>query len=464
MTNIKINIPKDANHLIHILQNHDYKAYICGGAVRDSILNRPVHDWDLCTSATPEEMIEIFKDYHVIPTGLKHGTITVMLHGKSYEITTFRKEAEYSDSRHPDKVEFVTDITEDLSRRDFTINAIAYNDEEGLIDSFDGAQDLLYKTIRCVGNAKERFTEDALRILRAIRFAAILGFDIDNSTSIQIHSLKDHIKDISWERITSEFCKIAQTNQFHEMLYFYTDVFTVIIPEIEPMLGFNQRNPYHQYDVFMHTLHALENCPSDDLITKLSVFFHDFGKPKSAVPDVDDPNRLHFYGHGEVSTEMTNEIMRRMKFDNETRKAVVELVYYHDSAFEVSEKHVRRWLNKIGPEQFKRLLDVREADIRGQRKEVNPERIEKVEKIRALLDEILEKDSCFSMKDLAVNGKHLIELGYVPGKELGNMLNTLLQMVIDGDIENDITALLSIADKKLNYNTTEYIEDVTCEL
>lgn len=439
-----------------MLHNNGFSAYICGGALRDSILNRPVHDWDICTSATPEEMLTILRHtyhYHVIPTGLKHGTVTVMLHGEPYEITTFRKETDYLDGRHPNKVEFVTDIVEDLARRDFTINAMAYNDEEGLIDPFNGKQDLLNKTIRCVGDAKERFTEDSLRILRAIRFAAHLGFKIDNSTSIQIHSLKDHIKDLSQERITSEFCKIAQTNKFHEMLYFYTDVFKVIIPEIEPMIGFNQKNPYHQYDVFMHTLHAIENCFSNDLITKLAVLFHDIGKPKCAIADKNDQNRLHFYGHGEISADMTDEIMRRMKFTNDIREKVKELVYYHDSQFEVNEKHIRRWLNKIGPEQFERLLIVREADILGQKEKVNPERIKKVENIRNLYKEIISKEQCFSLKDLAINGKDLIKAGYNPGRELGHTLNTLLQMVIDGEIENNKEILLSYL---LEKNTPEY--------
>ena len=216
--NIKINIPKDAQFIIDQLQKHNFQSYVVGGCVRDAILGREPHDWDICTSATPEEMLVILRHtyhYHVIPTGLKHGTVTVMLHEEPYEVTTFRKDVEYSDGRHPDKVEFVTDIIEDLSRRDFTIKAMAYNDEEGLVDPFNGKQDLLNKTIKCVGEAKDRFGEDALRMLRAIRFAAQLGFEIDNTTSVWIHSLKGHIKDLSWERIASEFCKIAQTNNFH---------------------------------------------------------------------------------------------------------------------------------------------------------------------------------------------------------------------------------------------------------
>lgn len=449
--NTIINIPKDANHLIHTLQNHGHKAYCVGGCCRDAILGLKPHDWDLCISATPEEMLEIFKDYHTYDAGLKHGTLTVMLHGEPYEITTFRKETGYSDSRHPDSVEFVSDICEDLARRDFTINAMAYNEEEGLVDPFCGIEDIKNKVIRCVGDAKERFNEDALRIMRAIRFAAKLDFEIETNTSIQIHSLKNHLKDISQERITSEFCKIAQTDKFADMVCFYTDVFATFIPEITPMIDFNQKNPYHQHTVFMHTLYAVENCISDDLITRLAVFFHDIGKPECAIIDKDDPNRLHFWGHGEVSAKMTDEIMRRMKFDNKTREAVVELVYYHDAKFEVSERNIRHWLGKIGPEQYERLLDVRVADIMGQKEEYQPQRLEKVRKMRALYKEMMKKEQCYTLKELAISGTNLINVGYKPGKELGCMLKELLQMVVDGELENDEETLVSYAERKLKY-------------
>lgn len=450
--NFKIEIPNEANLLIHKLQEHGYKAYIVGGCVRDSILGREPHDWDICTSATPEEMQKIFNKLHyrTIETGLKHGTLTVLMNGIPYEITTFRKETGYSDNRHPDKVEFISDIIEDLARRDFTINAMAYNNEEGLIDPFGGQYDLEKKIIKCVGYPHDRFNEDALRIIRAIRFSSQFEFDIDINTSMAIHSLRDKLKNISQERITNEFCKIMQTDNPANNLYLYTDVFLEFIPEIAPIMGYNQRNPYHDYDVFNHTLYALQNCKSDDLITRLAIFFHDFGKPDCATPDKEDLNRLHFYGHGKISAEIAKDIMKRMKFDNNTISKVCELVYYHDSKFEVDNSHIKRWLNKMGPEQFIRLIDIREADIRGQSKNVNPERLEKIQKIKKILLEIITQHQCYSMKNLAINGNDLTKMGFKSGKELGNLLNKLLERVIDGDIQNDKLILLSEATKYKN--------------
>lgn len=438
-----INIPSNANALIHLLQSYGYNAYVVGGCVRDSILGRNPHDWDICTSATPSEMLEIFKNKRVIETGLQHGTITVVVDGESYEITTFRIDGDYSDNRRPDNVTFTTSLEADLSRRDFTINAMAYNDEEGLIDPFGGLEDIEHHQINCVGCAKDRFEEDALRILRAIRFAAQLEFSIMPETDWQIHQQYTNLKNISKERINSEFSKIAITNDFCVELLLYKDVFSFFIPEITDTIGFGQNNPYHDYDVFGHTVHAIENCDSADLITRLAVLFHDIGKPH-CYQDGEDGIR-HFKGHGKASCDIVDSIMSRLRFDNKTRHDVAELVYYHDATFEVGAKYIRRWLNKIGPEQFKRLLDVRKADIMGQKYKYDKERIKKVEVIGRLLKEVLQEDECFSMKSLAINGNDLINIGYKSGKELGNTLNILLQMVIDDEILNEKEELLKIA-------------------
>lgn len=438
-----INIPSNANALIHLLQSCGHNAYVVGGCVRDSILGRNPHDWDICTSATPSEMLEIFKNKRVIETGLQHGTITVVVDGESYEITTFRIDGDYSDNRRPDNVTFTASLEADLSRRDFTINAMAYNDEEGLIDPFGGLEDIKHQQINCVGCAKDRFEEDALRILRAIRFAAQLEFSIMPETDWQIHQQYTNLKNISKERINSEFSKIAITNDFCVELLLYKDVFSFFIPEMTDMIGFSQNNPYHDYDVFGHTVHAIENCDSADLITRLAVLFHDIGKPH-CYQDGEDGIR-HFKGHGKVSCDIVDSIMFRLRFDNKTRHDVAELVYYHDATFEVGEKYIRRWLNKIGPEQFKRLLDVRKADIMGQKYKYDKERIKKVEVIGHLLKEVLQEDECFSMKSLAINGNDLINIGYKSGKELGNTLNILLQMVIDDEILNEKEELLKIA-------------------
>ena len=440
----KINIPADANELIHTLQNNGHSAYIVGGCVRDSILGRTPHDWDICTSATPSEMLEIFKDKKIIETGLQHGTVTVVVNGKPYEITTYRIDGIYSDNRRPDTVTFTDKLVEDLRRRDFTINAMAYNDEEGLIDPFNGMEDIKYKKISCVGCAEDRFGEDALRILRAIRFAAQLEFAIMPGTDWEIHKQYKNLENISIERINSEFCKIASSDDFCVELLLYKDVFSLFIPELKDMFDFPQNNPWHIWDVFGHTIHAVEYCDSDDLVVRLAVFFHDFGKPHS-YQDGEDGIR-HFKGHGKVSADMTDSIMKRLRFDNETRNNVVELVSYHDATFEIGKKYVKRWLNKIGEKQFRRLLQVKKADNKAQNLELSSDRIKELSEIEALIDEVLQEDECFSLKDLAVNGKDLIGVGYKAGKKLGNTLNKLLQLVIDGDCPNEKEKLLQEAE------------------
>ncbi len=442
-----INIPSDANNLIHILQNSGHSAYVVGGCVRDSIIGRPIHDWDICTSATPKEMLEIFKDKKIIETGLQHGTVTVVVNGEPYEITTYRIDGTYSDNRRPDSVTFTSSLIEDLKRRDFTINAMAYNDAEGLIDPFNGLEDIKHKKIDCVGSAKERFEEDALRILRAIRFASQLGFRIMPGTDWEIHKQYKSLENISVERINSEFCKIASSNSFCLQLVLYNDVFSLFIPELKDIIGFEQNNPWHIYNVFDHTIHAVEHCESEDLTVRLAVFFHDFGKPHS-YQNGEDGIR-HFKGHGRVSAEITDAIMKRLRFDNETRNDVVEIVRYHDATFEVGKKYVKRWLNKIGEKQFRRLLELKKADNKAQNLERSSNRIKELEEIELLIDEVIKESECFSLKDLAVNGKDLINIGYKPGKELGNMLNELLQLVIDGECPNEKENLLQEAEKRI---------------
>ena len=444
---LKIKIPSGANEIIHILQDKGYEAYLVGGCVRDSILERPIHDYDITTSATPDEMMEVFKGKRIIETGLQHGTITIVIDGEPYEVTTYRIDGNYSDNRRPDKVTFTKSLEEDLKRRDFTINAMAYNDEVGLVDPFNGMEDIKYHKIQCVGRAEDRFSEDALRILRAIRFASQLGFVLEPDTDWNISKMYKNLENISIERINSEFCKIAASSDFCVQMVLYHEVFSLFIPEIKDMLGFQQNNPYHMYDVWNHTVHAIEYCESDDLVTRLAVFFHDIGKPH-CYQDGEDGIR-HFKGHGRVSADMTDKIMKRLRFDNDTREKVVELVYYHDATFEMGKKYVKRWLNKIGEEQFSRLLNVRRADIKAQA-DINQEtRLQKIDNIEYILEEVLQDDECFSLKDLAVNGKDLITIGYKPGKEIGEALNNLLDSVISGEYKNEKEKLLEIAERRL---------------
>lgn len=432
---MQINMPNDVVKILSKLRTNGHSAYIVGGCIRDSILEREVHDWDICTSATPSEMLAIFSDKRIIETGLQHGTVTVVENEVPYEITTYRIDGEYSDNRRPDNVKFTDDLIEDLERRDFTMNAMAYNDEDGLIDPFDGLLAIEHEKIECVGFAKDRFNEDALRILRAIRFASQLDFTIMPGTDWEIHKQYKNLNNISIERINSEFCKIANTDTFCIQLLLYKDVFSLFIPELNDMFGFEQNNPYHDYDVFKHTIKALEYCNSDDLIINLAVLFHDFGKPH-CYQDGNDGIR-HFKGHGKVSAEMTDVIMKRLKFDNETRKDVVELVLYHDATFKVGGKYVKRWLNKIGEKQFRRLLEVKKSDICGQKYPIEQDRIEKVNAIVNILDDVLSKQPCFSIKDLAVNGQDIMRICMLKeGKSIGYWLNNVLNLVIDGDLNN----------------------------
>jgi len=440
-----INIPNHANDLIHMLQSHGHAAYIVGGCVRDSILGRTPNDWDICTSATPSEMLNIFNDKRIIETGLQHGTLTVVVGDESYEVTTFRIDGDYSDNRRPDTVTFTSNLEEDLSRRDFTINAIAYNDEEGLIDPFGGLDDIKDMKIRCVGNANDRFQEDALRVLRALRFSCQMDFEIEEHTKYAIISNAQLLKNISKERVNSELCKMVICNRFPFVLRLYVGVFCQIIPEMCDIVDFQQNNPYHDYDVFTHTAKALSYDESCDLTTRLAILFHDFGKPHCYQDDEDGTR--HFKGHGRVSAEIADAIMLGLRFDNKTRHDVAGLVHYHDATFEVGRKYIKRWLNKIGEEQFRRLLNVRRADIKGQKKEYGAERIEKVDVIEQLLEDVLQEGECFSAKDLAINGNDLISIGYETGKKLGHTLSTLLQMVIDGEIQNEHNVLLQAAAK-----------------
>lgn len=431
-----IEVPAPVNYIIQELEKCGHEAYMVGGCVRDSVLGRKPHDYDICTSATPDEILQAFPYEEIIPTGLQHGTITILINKEPFEVTTYRIDGDYSDNRRPDNVIFTKNLVEDLRRRDFTINAMAYNSKTGLIDPFNGIEDIKYKKIRCVGSAEDRFNEDALRILRAIRFEAELGFAGLPETMFEIERQYERLNNISIERINSEFCKIVASEQFCVELVLYPNVFSLFIPELKDLIGFQQNNLYHAYDVFDHTVHAIEKCESDDLVVRLAVFFHDFGKPHSYQDGEDDIR--HFKGHGKISADITDSIMKRLRFDNETRNNVVELVYYHDATFDVGKKYVKRWLNKIGEKQFRRLLEVRKADIKGQKPDYEKSRIDKVNNIENILDEILQEQECFSLKDLAVNGNDVKQtMNLKEGKDIGYWLSEILKRVIDGELNNN---------------------------
>lgn len=440
-TEIKINLLDDVQEIMSVIKEYGATSYVVGGCVRDSILGREPHDWDICTPALACELLVEFEEkrYRVIPTGLQHGTITVHLNGNNYEITTFRRDGEYSDGRHPDNVEFTSDLIYDLERRDFTMNAIAYNPEEGLIDPYCGYEDIQDRRIRCVGNPNDRFQEDGLRILRALRFALQLNFFIDGLTEKSMVDNKELINNISIERINAEFIKMIDAEYISSfMFYSYNRIISEFIPEIVPMVGFKQNNPYHYLDVFAHSCKVLEACRlyNSDLITKLAAFFHDIGKPHRYQND--KKGIRHFKGHGKVSAEMTDAIMRRLRFDNDTRENVVQLVYYHDATFEVGKKYVRRWLNKIGIEQFRRLLLLRRADIMGQSELNRDKKLQKLEGVNKCLEEVLSEKPAFSINDLEIDGKDVMKYMMMDEcPEVGYWLKHILNMVIDGQLQNN---------------------------
>ena len=438
---IEINLPEDVREIMSVIREYGATSYVVGGCVRDSILGREPHDWDICTPALACELLVEFeeKGYKVIPTGLQHGTITVHLNGNNYEITTFRRDGKYSDGRHPDTVEFTSDLIYDLERRDFTINAMAYNPEEGLVDPFNGCRDIQNRIIRCVGNPDDRFQEDGLRILRALRFSCQLNFVIDETTENSMLDNKELINNVSMERINTEFIKIINAEYvFSFPFYSYNKIISQFIPEVVPMVSFDQHNPYHYLDVFAHSCQVLTICRiyNADLITKLAAFFHDIGKPHCYQ---DDKNGIrHFKGHGKISADMTDAIMRRLKFDNDTRDKVVRLVYYHDASFEVGKKYVRRWLNKIGVDQFKRLLVLRRADIMGQSEFNRAERLQKLEAVNECLEEVLTEKPAFSIRDLEIDGKDVMKYMLMDEcPEVGCWLKHILNMVIDGRLQNN---------------------------
>ena len=413
-----------------------------GGCVRDSLLGKEPKDWDICTSALPEKTQKIFSGHHIIETGLQHGTITLMLNHKPFEITTYRVDGVYSDNRRPDKVEFVSSLKEDLSRRDFTINAMAYNPEKNIADFFGGVTDLQNKIIRCVGDADRRFGEDALRIMRALRFSSTLDFSISEDTSKAIFRNKELLKNISVERISVELNKLLTGINPADVLDFYTEIITVIIPEIKDTVGFKQNNKWHYLDVWQHTLKSVISAPND-IILRLVMLFHDIGKPCCYTED--NEKNGHFYRHPQVSHDMAKIILKHLKYDNATIDNVLKLILYHDAEIKPQNKSIKRWLKKIGEEKLRQLLDVKRADNKAQNLKLTEEQLKILDRIEIMLNEIILQNQCFSLKDLKVNGRDLIDFGIPEGVSIGLILNQLVDMVIDELIENDREKLLEAA-------------------
>ncbi|MCM1387219.1 MAG: CCA tRNA nucleotidyltransferase [Bacillus sp. (in: Bacteria)] len=437
---VRIQLPQKVRYIIETIQAAGYEAYAVGGCIRDSILGKEPDDWDITTSATPREVKKLF--HRTIDTGIKHGTVTVMMDKERFEVTTYRIDGEYEDGRHPKEVTFTSQLSEDLRRRDFTINAIAYNEQDGLIDIFEGIQDMERKVIRCVGDARERFTEDALRMMRAVRFSAQLGYTIEEETKKAIKELAPTLQNISAERIQTELVKLLVSKHPEDIRTAYeTGITAQILPEFDICMETKQNNPHHCYNVGEHIIHTLIFVEPDKVL-RLGMFFHDIGKPQTLT--IDEKGITHNHGHAAVGEEMTVKILKRLKFDNDTLDKVRKLVRYHDRKIELSAKSVRRAVNTIGEDIFPMLFAVKYADIMAQSDYQREEKLRELETLREIYDKILERKECFCLKDLAVSGSDLIAAGMEPGKEIGVTLHKLLEDVLENPEHNQKEYLLSL--------------------
>ena len=435
----QIQIPEKASHIISVLTEAGFEAYVVGGCVRDAILGRDAADWDITTNALPSQVKALFP--RTLDTGLQHGTVTVMQGKEGFEVTTYRIDGEYLDGRHPDKVTFTPSLLEDLKRRDFTVNAMAYNEKEGLVDAFGGLEDLERRRIRCVGDPRERFTEDALRILRAVRFSAQLDFTIEEKTRAALSEFAPRLWKVSAERIRTELVKLL-TSSHPEVfrVVWETGISAVILPEFDACMDTPQNNPHHCWSVGEHTLRALPFVEPDKVL-RLAVLLHDIGKPP--VRTTDERGIDHFYSHAQKGAEMAGGILRRLKFDNDTRKRVSRLVQVHDDLqIAAAQRSVRRAVYRIGADLFPDYLKVRRADIMAQNPDVRQEKLNELARIEEMYQKILEAQQCLSLKDLAVTGRDLIEAGMRPGPELGRTLNQLLELVIEHPEYNTKESLL----------------------
>lgn len=432
-------LPIYVENVIRRLNECGFECYAVGGCVRDSLLGFSPSDWDLCTNAKPQAVQEVFGDVPCIPTGLPHGTVTLLIDGHPLEITTYRTEGAYSDARHPDEVHFVTSLREDLVRRDFTVNAMAYHPDEGVLDFFNGQDDLRHNVLRCVGVATERLREDPLRILRGLRFASCYGFDIEEETAEALHKERQGLSCVARERVREEVNRLLLGKHVADVLLRFPDVIGEVIPELCDSVSFEQHNRYHCYPVYEHSVRALEQA--DPILTvRLALLLHDVGKPRTF--SMDENGCGHFYSHAKVSEAMTHEILTRLRYDKKTIERVTALVRYHDVPLECTATCIKRWLNRLGEASFRELLLVKEGDCRAQSPQVIAPRLEELSRLSSLFEQVLQEKPCFSLKDLAVNGKDVLAQGIPAGEKVGQILNALLDQVIEGKLPNERVALL----------------------
>ncbi len=438
---MKIDLPLRVEEAIELLEENGFEAYAVGGCVRDCVMGRKPADWDVTTAATPDEICEVFKHFKTVLTGVKHGTVTVIIDGFHIEITAFRKDGIYKDNRHPEKVTFTKNLKEDLSRRDFTMNALAYNPKTGIIDYFGGLSDIENMTLRCVGDPNLRFEEDALRIMRAIRFASVLSLNMDERTHISIHQNKELLKNISSERIASEFNKLLLGDYVEKILHEYKDVIGVFIPEIIPTFDFDQRNYHHTYDVWGHIVCAVASAPKL-IYVRLAMFFHDIAKPLCLK--FDSRGIGHFAMHPQKGKEIAEAVLKRLKYDSKTIKVVSFLILYHDTALPPDKVTVKKWLMKYGRALMQLLFEVKIADNMAKNRSF-PQRLIEAKEGRATLRKIIKNDECYSLEQLNIKGGDLIEAGFPESRKVGEMLDKLLLAVIEEKVQNEKSKLLSLA-------------------
>lgn len=434
-TDIRIEIPEKAKYIIDTLEDAGFEAYVVGGCVRDSILGRVPQDWDITTSALPLQVKELFR--RTIDTGLQHGTVTIMQGEEGFEVTTYRIDGEYEDGRHPKDVTFTPNLEEDLLRRDFTINAMAYNDRRGLVDLYDGIGDIERKTIRCVGDPMARFGEDALRMLRAVRFSAQLGYAIEPATRDAITKLAGTLEKISAERIRTELVKLLVSDNPYELKEAYeTGMTAVFLPEFDRAMQTEQNHKHHCYSVGEHILHSIEEIEAEPVL-RIAMLLHDIGKPDSLT--VDEAGITHFHGHPVLGESMAKDILRRLKFDNDTIDKVCRLVRFHDygNGIEPDERMTRRAVNKLGEDIFPMFLQVSRADTMAQSMYNREKKLANIAEWSRMYDKIKAENQCVSLKTLKINGRDLIGMGVKPGPQLGQILNALLEEVLDEPTRND---------------------------
>ncbi|MDD6194309.1 MAG: CCA tRNA nucleotidyltransferase [Lachnospiraceae bacterium] len=442
---MKMILPEQVTNIIETLQNNGHEAYAVGGCVRDLYLGKTPADWDITTSASPGQVKSLFS--HTIDTGIIHGTVTVMMGKNGYEVTTYRVDGEYKDGRHPEQVMFTSLLSEDLCRRDFTINAMAYNEQQGLVDLFGGLEDLKKGVIRCVGNPRERFSEDALRMLRALRLSAQLGFEIEPNTYHAICELAPTIEKVSMERIMVELNKLLMSEHPDRMRMVYeTGLTRVFLPEFDAMMKTPQNNKHHCYSVGEHTLHSLEHVPPDKTL-RLAMLFHDVGKP--ATRTTDEKGQDHFYGHQEVGAEMTGDILRRLKYDNDTIATVKRFVRFHDERPKIDRPVIRKTIARIGISCFPELFVIKRADTLAQSDYRRRDKLQQIRDFETVFGEIMEAGECVEKKNLCISGRDIMNLGVAQGSMVGDLLDVLFQEVLEHPERNTPKQLLTMAEERI---------------